>query len=522
MPDTPLRSTRALLWILIFVSGMTTMAVEMAASRLLGPYFGDSNLVWANLIGLVLICLTLGGYAGGRLADRYPRPVTLYLITTLAAFWVGLTPFVGRPLLRLAQHAFVNMDTALVAFEAIQFGGSFVGVLLLFAPPIALLGCVSPFAIRLETKKLHTAGRSAGQVYAVSTLGSILGTFLPVLLLIPWIGTAGTFTLFSFSLLVVSFIGLILHRARWPLILNGILIAILALITTLWPQHTVKADERMIYEYESRYNYIQVLDVQGVRYLMLNEGQGVHSIYDPDTLSTFGTWDMLTMAPLFNRPPFTVNQVKRVCIIGLAAGTSARQANAIYPQVEIDGVEVDPAIVRVGRTYFDMNWPNLHVFITDGRFFLEQTSSQYDLVIIDAYRLPYIPFQLATREFFSLVRSRLSPQGVVAVNVGRTESDYRMVEAIAATLGTQFPTLHAINMAGTFNTVLVATLEPTEADNLARNAALAKHPFIREVAGRALPNLHLLRGDGLVFTDDRAAVESLTNAIVLRYLLKGE
>jgi hypothetical protein len=262
--------------------------------------------------------------------------------------------------------------------------------------------------------------------------------------------------------------------------------------------------------------------VKGVRYLMLNEGQGVHSIYDPDSLATFGTWDILSIAPFFSDPPFTAGQVKRICIIGLAGGTSARQAASIYGDVPIDGVEIDPEIVKVGRTFFDMNQPGLNVYVTDGRFFLERTAQRYDLVIIDAYRLPYIPFQLTTREFFALVKDRLTAPGVVAVNVGRTETDYRMVEAIAATLGEHFPTVHAVNLVDTFNTVLVATQETTSIDNLRINAALSSHSFVIDVAARAIDNAYPLQGNGMVFTDDRAPVESLTNAIVLRYLLTGE
>jgi len=498
------------------------MATEMAASRLLGPYFGDSLLVWANLIGLILLCLTVGGYLGGRWADRSPRVETLYTITAVAAFLVGLVPFVAAPTLRMAQGAFSHVGAALASFDAIQIGGSFLGVLLLFVPPTILLGCVSPFAIRLQTKQIRSAGRSAGGIYALSTLGSILGTFAPVLVLIPALGTARTFLIVAFLLLGASLIGLIVQGGGRQVVLAGVLILLLVLLTVLLPRRVVKADARAIFEQESRYNYIQVLEVDGVRYLMLNEGQGVHSIYDPHSLFTFGTWDLLTAAPLFNNPPFSVEQVRRICIIGLAAGTTVRQASQVYGPVPIDGVEIDPAIVQVGRRYFNMTQPNLNVYLTDGRFFLENTVERYDLIIIDAYRLPYIPFQLTTSEFFALARSRLTPHGVIAVNVGRTERDYRMVEAIAATLGEHFPTVHAVNLADTFNTVLVATQEPTRPENLAQNATLIGHPFLVEVAQRALPNLYRLQGDGLVFTDDRAPVESLTNAILLRYLLTGE
>jgi predicted membrane-bound spermidine synthase len=255
---------------------------------------------------------------------------------------------------------------------------------------------------------------------------------------------------------------------------------------------------------------------------MLNEGQGVHSIYDPDNLSTFGTWDLLTIAPFVNRAPFDPGRVQRIAVIGLAGGTVARQATEVYGPIPIDGVEIDPAIIDVGRAFFGMTQPHLETAATDGRFFLEHNSRTYDLVVIDAYRLPYIPFQLATSEFFGLVRSRMTQQGVVSINVGRTASDYRMVEAIAATLGEHFDSVHAFDLPDTFNTVLIATPQKTDIKDLRANAALANHPLVSQAASQALENHHPLAGDGPVFTDDWAPVESLTNAIILRYLLTGQ
>ena len=521
--------SRAATWVLlllVFTSGMTTMAVEMAASRLLGPYFGDSILVWATLIGLILIYLSVGSFLGGKWADRSPRPETLYTITAVAAFWVGLVPLIAVPVLHVAQNAFSHIGADLVTFDAIQIGGSFVGVLILFAPPVILLGTVSPFAIRLSTRQISSAGSNAGRVYALSTIGSILGTFMPVLLFIPAIGTARTFLLFALLLFAASLLGLVLQRQRRRVLPTAALLAILAILTAVFPQRIVKADARMVFERESRYNYIQVLEAEGYRYLMLNEGQGVHSVYSPDTLDTFGTWDMFISAPFFN--PTGQTQVQRMCVIGLAAGTVARQATAAFGPIPIDGVEIDPAIVEVGRALFDMNLANLNVFVTDGRFFLQHTDAVYDLIVIDAYRLPYIPFQLTTTEFFSLVKAHLAPRGVVTVNVGRTDTDYRMVAAIAATLQEHFATVHVIDVPDTFNSVLVATVQETSAANLEANAGQVEDAFLRELLARAVSNLQATRdrykpaGKSIVFTDDRAPVESLTNAILLRFLLSGE
>ncbi len=191
----------------VLVSGMTSMGVEMAASRLLDPYFGNSILIWANLIGLVLIYLTAGYYIGGRWADRDPRPSTLYQITAWAAFFVGVIPFVSSPILRWSMAGFANYSVGILA-------GSFLGVLILFCLPVTLLGCVSPFSIRLALTDIRQGGNIAGKIYAISTLGSILGTFLPVLLLIPQIGTRRTFLCLSAALLLVSLGGLAQESRR--------------------------------------------------------------------------------------------------------------------------------------------------------------------------------------------------------------------------------------------------------------------------------------------------------------------
>src|SRR5438876_9343105 len=171
-----------LLILLVFVSGASSLAVELSASRLLAPYFGTSLFVSANLIGLILLYLTIGYYLGGRLADRYPRPEVLYTLTIIAAFLIGLIPFISRAILFWSLSAFAPYSVSV-------FYGSLVSVILLFALPVILLGCVSPFAIRLSVKQVVKSGRTAGQLYAISTAGSILGTFLPVLWLIPTIGT---------------------------------------------------------------------------------------------------------------------------------------------------------------------------------------------------------------------------------------------------------------------------------------------------------------------------------------------
>ena len=218
-----------LLILLVFVAGACSLAVELSASRLLAPYFGTSLFVWANLIGLILLYLTIGYYLGGRVADRYPRSAVLYLLTICASILIGLIPFISRPILLWSLTSFATYSVSV-------FYGSLVSVILLFALPMILLGCVSPFAIRLSVEQVVHSGRTAGQLYAISTAGSILGTFLPVLWLIPTIGTYRTFIVFAVTLLLVSIIGLVATRpgvggpARSRTRRNSSLLSILLLI----------------------------------------------------------------------------------------------------------------------------------------------------------------------------------------------------------------------------------------------------------------------------------------------------
>jgi hypothetical protein len=188
--------------LLVFVAGAVSLAVEMAASRLLAPYFGSSLFVWANLIGLILLYLTVGYYVGGMFADRRPYPSVLYSITMVAALLIGGVPLVAHPILTWALNTFASTSPS-------SFYGSFVSVLLLFALPTSLLGCVSPYAIRLSIDYLGRTGRVAGRLYAVSTAGSIVGTFVPVLILLPDIGTNLTFISSAIFLFTISIFGLI-------------------------------------------------------------------------------------------------------------------------------------------------------------------------------------------------------------------------------------------------------------------------------------------------------------------------
>ncbi len=465
MPTDRLRTR--FLYLAVFTGGMTTLAVELSASRLLGSIFGTSNIVWANIIGLILIYLTLGYFIGGRLADRSPHFTTFYRVITWAAFFSGLVPLIAHPILSAAASAVQDFDAAVTV-------GSFVSVLVLFSVPITLLGFVSPFSIRLALLNVEDAGRTTGQMYAVSTLGSIIGNFTPVLLLIPQVGTARTFLIFAGILMAVGLIGLALYdrRAALRLLWMPLVLIVLAVVALRGPLRPPPSDMTLIYEKESAYNLVQVVeDEDGYRYLLLNEGQGIHSQWHPTEIYYERTWDFFLAGPYFNAPPYHPAQVERIAIIGLAAGTIAQQYNAVYPGIPMDGIEIDPAIVEAGRRFMGMTMPNLNVIVEDGRFGLNQIGKEYTLIGVDAYRVPYVPWHMTTVEFFKEVRDHLSDDGVLTINVGRTQSDRRLIEAMTRTLLDVFPTVHTMDVPNSYNTILVATRQPTTPDNLRLNLA---------------------------------------------------
>lgn len=518
METSPPRAGYRWLLVSVFVAGMVTLALELSAARLLGNVFGTSNLVWANIIGLILVYLTVGYFVGGRWADRSPRASTFYGLLAWASFLAGVIPLVARPVLDLAVRAVERLDAAIMI-------GSFLSVLVLFSLPVVLLGCVSPFAIRLAIRDADHAGRVSGRIYAVSTLGSILGTFLPVLWLIPAFGTARTFLIFSLGLMVVAFVGLWSAGPRRALAYLWMPLVLLA--WSSWAlSRPIKATAGQLYEDESAYNYIQVVERDGVRYLLLNEGQGIHSVYNPQDVATYGTWDYFLAAPYWNEAPVRGREVERLGLVGLAAGTIAKQYTRIYGPIPIDGWEIDPDITRVGRQYFDMTEPNLNVIVADGRWGLARSPERYSVIGVDAYRLPYIPWQLTTREFFEEARAHLTDDGVVVINVGRTPDDRRLVKGMVGTLRAVFPSVHVVDVPATFNTIVFATRRSTSPGNVAANldrlAAAGADPFLIDVLVRTLGNLQPTPESSVVFTDDRAPIELLTNSVALRFLLSGD
>src|ERR1044072_2716688 len=474
-----------LLPLLVFAVGMASLGAEIAAARLLAPYFGAATIVGATPIGVVLVALSVGYWFGGRYADRHPHMRGLCLLVLTASILIAAIPFAARPFL--------------------GFSGSLCGVLVLVAVPVTLLGAASPWAVRLALREAEHSGEVVGRLYAISTAGSLFGTMISALLLIPLLGTQRTFLVFALALALVAAAGLGWRFAALPVAL--------ALALSI-PVGTIKASDTgtVLYEAETTHQYARVVERDdGSRVLELNEGQAVHSLYRPGSYLTGDYWDghlYLTFSGS-PRPP------ARIAILGNAGGTVARAYGHFFPRPQVDAVEIDGELTELGRRFFDLRNPRMRTFAEDARPWLERSAGGYDAIMVDAYRQPYIPFYLTTREFFALARDRLAPGGVVIVNVGEPEGSDELERVLGRTMASAFPTVLRDPLEPT-NTLLgggagrVSAQRPGRAGPPRRGG---RRP--RAWAGAARPAPRLPGGE--VYSDDRAPVEWLVDSSPLGY-----
>lgn len=392
------------LYVTAFFTGLCVTAIELTASRFLAPFFGASIFVWANVIGVVLIALSLGYFIGGRLADRFPEPKKLFGVILITGILTDLIPFLGKPYLIYSSQLFSGSVPGIVV-------GSLLATLVIFALPLFLLGMMSPWVIRIATKRVEEVGHIAGKVYGISTVGSIIGVFLPVFLTIPFLGSQKTFLLFGSLLILIAVLGLQNFKKTGIVLMGSILAFAL-------PLDTLKKDPFTIAQAETLYNYLRVHESPTkVRRLLINEGRGVQSIYHPKKYLTGDYWDYATLLPILNP------EGKRMLILGLAGGTSARAVSHYFPEIHIDAVEIDPKIIEFGERYFALKHANLNIFPEDGRMFLKRSKKKYDFIMIDVYAQGLsIPFHMATVEFFEEVRSHLNENGVIMMNVATSKS----------------------------------------------------------------------------------------------------
>ena len=509
------------LQLIVFTSGLCVMAVEMAGLRLLAPYFGTSLIVTTILIGSLMGFLSLGYWLGGRWGDKHPSLKSLSTVTAAAAGFILLIPFIGQPILRSASAVIrtlvtgSELDSPTVAIATLV--GGIVATLALMAVPITLMGTVSPWAIRLAVDDVETSGKAAGRLYALSTFGSIIGSFLPAMVLIPALGVQRTYIFIGVLFLAVSCIGIFSDMKRLgPPVVASLLF--------LLPPGVVRPMEGLVEESDSNYHFIQVVQepygkCKDAYHLYLNEGVGVHSVKCPSArLETRGVWTYMAATPLWLDNP---DDMKEALIIGLAGGTIARQMLESFPDAHVDGVEIDGDVVEVGKKYFDDDDPRISPIVMDGRIFLQLTDKKYDLVMMDAYRQPYIPFHLVTVEFFEQVREHMNEDAILAVNVASVRGVSRTLAAmIYRTMKEVFPTVVLVDATNSNDVIIAMTKEK---DPQIGAAHIEKYGDSRGLGSikKRLPKRILGPVEGWeqarVLTDDQAPVEQAWDLMALDY-----
>ena len=506
----PILKNKLYLYLTEFFAGMSVMAVELGASRLLAPYFSSSQIVWTIIIGTIMIAMALGNLYGGRQADRDPNPDRLYRRILIAAVWIGLIPALGKyVILGVSALLIFSVNSNLLIWAG------FASCMLIFVFPLFLLGTVTPSLVKVTVDSLDDSGRTVGRLGACNTIGSILGTFLPTFVTIPAVGTAVTFLIFSGVLLVIALIYFLSEKTKLRAVIIALILFILCLI---FGRSTAFAfwENDLSYEGESVYNYLQVREDDERVILSTNVLFGVQSVKMKEGGLTGMYYDYALAGPVM-----TGKEAPRILVLGNGSGTFASQCLEYFPGCSAEGVEIDGRITQLAWDYFDMPQA-VQVTEYDGRAFLQAIDGQYDVILVDAYQDITIPFQMSSVEFFTLVREHLAEGGVMAVNINmRSDGEGSINQYLCDTIASVFDEVACVDVPGSTNRELFACLGETPAARLEKGAALLENEELRALAARVRGRLVPYESGGLLFTDDRAPVE-LLGMRMIDGLIEGE
>lgn len=506
---------RYFIYITAFLCGMTVMAVELSATRLLAPYFGTSMVIWTVVIGMIMIALSLGNFLGGRAADKYQNPNKLFSWIWIAALWIALIPLAGKYIIALTILVSVGLFP-----NQLLVSGTVLSCLVIFTCPLVILGMAPPYLVKLGIKDLKDNGRTTGIIYASSTIGSIIGTFIPTFITIPapGIGTSKTFFIFA---LIMNLLCLyhFLKNKKWAVKTGVTAILILGLLLipfnnsyAFWKQNVL--------EDESAYNYLQVYQDNGATILSTNVAFGIQSLYRKGSVLSYFYYDYLLMAPFFQtRTGF--QDRKDILILGLGAGTYAKQCRYFFPKSRIDGVDIDPKIIEIAKKNFDLTAQDANVYIDDGRaFLLSKTAKKYDLIMIDAYHDISIPFHMASCEFFSQVKNHLKPGGIVAVNINiHSEKNQELINYFTQTIKSRFNKVYRCDILSLTNTIVIASDDIRCRENFYANIKQMTpfHP-LASIANYVENHLSEVTEAKMVLTDEVAPVELMSQKVLDEYV----
>ncbi len=487
-----------------FFAGMSVMAVELCASRLLAPYFSSSQIVWTIIISTIMIAMALGNVYGGRTADRDANPDRLYRRFLIAAVWIAAIPFAGRYLILLVTGILVVAVSG--SFLVIA---AFLACLIIFVFPCFLLGTCTPTLARCIVTGADDSGRTVGALGAFNTAGSIIGTFLPTFVTIPTVGTAATFIIFAGILLALALIYFISARKGAARCAAAMILMAAAAIPGYRGRFAFW-DNSLLYEGESIYNYLQVREDEREVVLSTNVLFGVQSVYEKNEGLTGMYYDYALAAPVMAGFSDTgEGGAPSVLILGMGTGTYAAECRKYFSGADITGVEIDRKITDLAVKYFDLP-EDIPVYTYDGRAFLEVDDGMYDVIMVDAYRDITIPFQMSSAEFFRLASLHLNPGGVVIVNMNMKTSEPGGINAyLMDTAASVFPSVSYFDVPGNTNRIFFASMEGNGREKLLENASLIASPGLRALAGHVAEGTLDYRRGKRVLTDDRAPVELL-------------
>ncbi|MEY8334852.1 fused MFS/spermidine synthase [Lachnospiraceae bacterium 47-T17] len=496
------------LYLTEFFSGMSVMAVELGASRLLAPYFSSSQIVWTIIIGTIMIAMALGNIWGGRSADKNPNPDRLYRRLLVAAVWIAAIPLVGK-------YIILGISGLLVLTVSNNFLilAAFIACMVIFVYPLFLLGTVTPSLVKYTVDSLDESGSTVGTLGAFNTIGSILGTFLPTFVTIPAVGTAVTFLIFSGVLLALSLIYFISKKSGKKLCALAL---VLFLLCSVFGHSDSFAfwESGLVYEGESIYNYLQVKETDRRVILSTNVLFGVQSVKMKEPGLTGMYYDYALAAP-FLAGIMQKDSMSDVLILGMGTGTFATQCRNYFPgSLNVEGVEIDRKITDLAGTYFDLP-DDVPVTTYDGRAYLQAVDQTYDVIMVDAYQDITIPFQMSSVEFFTQVKKHLKPGGVMVVNMNMKSDGAGSINAyLSDTIASVFDQVYTADVSGNTNRELFASDNAEMLDVMAEGVAALRDGELSSMMGVVSDALTPYEEGDLILTDDKAPVEVLGMRVI--------
>lgn len=494
------------LYLTEFFAGMSVMAVELGASRLLAPYFSSSQIVWTIIIGTIMIAMALGNIYGGRKADKNPDPDRLYGRMILAAIWTAAIPVAGKYLiLGISALLIFSVSSHFLIIAA------FAACMAIFVFPLFLLGTVTPSLVKYTVDSLDDNGKTVGMLNASNTVGSIIGTFVPTFVTIPAVGTSVTFLIFSGILLLLSLLYFFSVKRNRKKAAVGIFLFILCCIFGSSSRFAFWEQE-LAYEGESVYNYLQVKEDDDDVILSTNVLFGIQSILKKDNGLTGMYYDYAMAAPLM--AGVMEKETLETLVLGMGTGTFATQCSRYFDNIRLDGVEIDEKITKLARTYFELP-EDIPVTTYDGRAYLNATDRTYDVILVDAFQDITIPFQMSSVEFFTLVSEHLNEDGVMAVNLNmRGTEEGNINQYLSDTISHVFEHVYTIDVPGSTNRILYAfhsadTL-PVFRAGIARTSDAELTALMENISQEMQP-YHV---GNYIMTDDKAPVELLGMKVI--------